>query len=184
MWTVSGKVPTNLSQKHVHKSHSVEVNRSQSSLPLERPSVVRHGKQETGQDKSKTKTATKLDAVHSSQHQAADRIEINLTAAALLDFLRNSQTRARTCSVRSCFELLDTPVIPDPFFHAIFCRRQGRSKEGFSVFGLFDQTKSASGRRCLKEWMLKPLHDIAAISARQVRIGLQQAVLYGTLQAR
>lgn len=51
-------------------------------------------------------------------------------------------------------------------------RQQGRSKEGFSVFGLFDQTKSGPGRRCLKEWMLKPLHDIAAISARQVRGGL------------
>lgn len=37
------------------------------------------------------------------------------------------------------------------------------------MFGLFDRTKSASGRRCLKEWMLKPLHDIAAISVRQVR---------------
>ncbi|CAN0266134.1 unnamed protein product, partial [Hapterophycus canaliculatus] len=45
---------------------------------------------------------------------------------------------------------------------------QGRSKEGFSLFGLFDRTKSMSGRRCLKEWMLKPLHNIAAISARQV----------------
>lgn len=36
------------------------------------------------------------------------------------------------------------------------------------MFGLFDRTKSVSGRRCLKEWMLKPLHNIAAISARQV----------------
>eukprot|EP00752_Nemacystus_decipiens_P013400 g11865.t1 len=53
-------------------------------------------------------------------------------------------------------------------FHPNVISGKGRSKEGFSVFGLFDQTKSASGRRCLKEWMLKPLHDISAISARQV----------------
>ncbi|CAM9117808.1 unnamed protein product [Pylaiella littoralis] len=52
-------------------------------------------------------------------------------------------------------------------FHPNVLSGKGRSKEGFSLFGLFDQTKSASGRRRLKEWMLKPLHDIAAISARQ-----------------
>lgn len=53
----------------------------------------------------------------------------------------------------------------------VYMRRvdgQGRSKEGFSVFGLFDRTRSVSGRRCLKQWMLKPLHDIHAITARQV----------------
>ncbi|CAN0375403.1 unnamed protein product [Laminaria digitata] len=53
-------------------------------------------------------------------------------------------------------------------FHPNVLSGKGRSKEGFSIFGLFDRTRSASGRRCLKEWMLKPLHDIEAIRIRQV----------------
>lgn len=47
---------------------------------------------------------------------------------------------------------------------------KGRSKEGFSVFGLFDRTRSTAGRRCLKEWMLKPLRDVRAINSRQVGV--------------
>eukprot|EP00903_Cladosiphon_okamuranus_P011998 g11267.t1 len=57
-------------------------------------------------------------------------------------------------------------------FHPNVISGKGRSKEGFSVFGLFDQTKSALGRRCLKEWMLKPLYDIANITARQDSVGV------------
>eukprot|EP00904_Undaria_pinnatifida_P009103 jgi/Undpi1/5322/HiC_scaffold_2.g00603.m1 len=52
-------------------------------------------------------------------------------------------------------------------FHPNVLSGKGRSKEGFSIFGLFDRTRSASGRRSLKEWMLKPLHDIDAIRVRQ-----------------
>ncbi|CAM9928524.1 unnamed protein product [Ascophyllum nodosum] len=52
-------------------------------------------------------------------------------------------------------------------FHPNVLSGKGRSKEGFSVFGLFDRTRTASGRRCLKEWMLKPLYDIGDINARQ-----------------
>lgn len=52
---------------------------------------------------------------------------------------------------------------------------KGRSKEGFSVYGLFDRTRSPAGRRCLKEWMLKPLRDVRAIHARQVSGGARRA---------
>jgi DNA mismatch repair protein MSH5 len=42
----------------------------------------------------------------------------------------------------------------------------GRSKEGFSVFGLIDRTLTAQGRRLLRQWMLRPLNDSEAINER------------------
>ncbi|CAN0289925.1 unnamed protein product, partial [Phaeothamnion confervicola] len=42
-----------------------------------------------------------------------------------------------------------------------------RSKEGFSIFGVYDRTISKPGRRCLKQWMLKPSLDLAVINSRQ-----------------
>lgn len=44
---------------------------------------------------------------------------------------------------------------------------QGHSKEGFSLFSLLDRTKSKGGRQILRQWMLKPLMDLEAITARQ-----------------
>jgi hypothetical protein len=43
----------------------------------------------------------------------------------------------------------------------------GNAKEGVSLFSLLDRTKSRSGRQRLREWMLKPLLDVNAISTRQ-----------------
>jgi DNA mismatch repair protein MSH5 len=43
----------------------------------------------------------------------------------------------------------------------------GNSKEGFSLFSFLDRTRSRAGRAQLREWMLKPLTDVAAITARQ-----------------
>ena len=43
----------------------------------------------------------------------------------------------------------------------------GRSKEGFSLFGLFDRTLSIVGRQKLKDWMSKPLFDLQKIKHRQ-----------------
>jgi DNA mismatch repair protein MSH5 len=48
----------------------------------------------------------------------------------------------------------------------------GRSKEGFSLFGLFDRTLSAPGRLKLKEWMAKPFCDIEKIRHRQRGVAL------------
>ena len=43
----------------------------------------------------------------------------------------------------------------------------GTSKEGWSLFSLLDRTRSKGGRQLLREWMLRPLVDPGAISARQ-----------------
>ncbi len=43
----------------------------------------------------------------------------------------------------------------------------GNSKEGFSLFSLLDRTRSRAGRAQLREWMMNPLIDVAAIKARQ-----------------
>ena len=49
---------------------------------------------------------------------------------------------------------------------------KGRSKEGFSLFALLDQTRSRPGRACLKEWMLKPLRSVDRIVQRQLLVEL------------
>ena len=56
--------------------------------------------------------------------------------------------------------------------HPILSKGQGHSKEGFSLFSLLDRTKSKMGRACLKDWMLKPLVDMEAITGRQDGIEL------------
>jgi len=48
----------------------------------------------------------------------------------------------------------------------------GRSKEGFSVFSLFDKTKSLPGRERLKNWMKLPFYDIGRIKQRQNGVSL------------
>lgn len=46
----------------------------------------------------------------------------------------------------------------------------GRSKEGFSLFGIFDRTNSIIGRKLLKEWMLKPLKNKKLIDNRLITL--------------
>jgi DNA mismatch repair protein MSH5 len=52
-------------------------------------------------------------------------------------------------------------------FHPNWISGKGRSKEGFSIFGLFDRTHSILGRRKLREWMSKPFADMDKIVQRQ-----------------
>lgn len=49
----------------------------------------------------------------------------------------------------------------------VAAKGSGNSKEGFSLFSLLDHTKSRAGRQQLREWMLKPLVVVEAISSRQ-----------------
>lgn len=51
--------------------------------------------------------------------------------------------------------------------HPEVIKGKGRSKEGFSLFGLFDRTRSLPGRQCLREWMMKPFCDKDRITKRQ-----------------
>lgn len=46
----------------------------------------------------------------------------------------------------------------------------GRSKEGFSLFGIFDRTNSIIGRKLLKEWMLKPFKNKKLIDNRLITL--------------
>lgn len=48
----------------------------------------------------------------------------------------------------------------------------GRSKEGFSLFGLFDRTRSLPGRQCLRNWMMRPFCDKERIIQRQNGVAL------------
>ena len=51
--------------------------------------------------------------------------------------------------------------------HPLVAKGPGKGKEGFSLFTLLDRTKSKVGKKCLKEWMMKPLLDPATIKERQ-----------------
>jgi len=51
--------------------------------------------------------------------------------------------------------------------HPNWIKGKGRSKEGFSLFGLFDRTSSIIGRKKLREWMLTPYNDLEKILERQ-----------------
>ena len=47
-----------------------------------------------------------------------------------------------------------------------------RGKEGFSLFGLFDRTKSAPGKQRLRNWMLTPFCDKERILHRQQGVAI------------
>ena len=57
-------------------------------------------------------------------------------------------------------------------FHPSQIKGKGRSKEGFSVFAVFDRTNSSGGRRTLREWFRSPLADAARICSRQDGVAL------------
>ena len=44
----------------------------------------------------------------------------------------------------------------------------GQPKEGFSVFGIFNQCVSPMGRRLLRLWFRRPIINLTAIQDRQV----------------
>lgn len=49
----------------------------------------------------------------------------------------------------------------------VAAKGSGNAKEGFSLFSLLDRTGSRAGRTKLREWMLKPLMNVEAITKRQ-----------------
>ncbi|RYH30202.1 hypothetical protein EON65_05855 [archaeon] len=52
-------------------------------------------------------------------------------------------------------------------FHPNWLKGAGKSKEGFSLFSLFDRAQSIPGRFRLRDWMHRPLCDKEAIISRQ-----------------
>ncbi|KAG7342107.1 DNA mismatch repair protein MutS [Nitzschia inconspicua] len=50
--------------------------------------------------------------------------------------------------------------------HPLIGKKNGNSKEGFSLYSLLDRTSSKGGRKLLKNWMLKPLNNLEAINTR------------------
>jgi DNA mismatch repair ATPase MutS len=59
-------------------------------------------------------------------------------------------------------------------FHPNVLKGKGKCKEGFSVLGLFDRTRSIPGRHMLRDWMKKPFFDKTEIIRRQD--GIQFAI--------
>jgi DNA mismatch repair ATPase MutS len=51
--------------------------------------------------------------------------------------------------------------------HPLMVKGKGRSKEGFSVFGVLDRTSSGGGKRFLRDWFRSPLSDLVKLVARQ-----------------
>ena len=50
------------------------------------------------------------------------------------------------------------------------CKAHGCSVPGFSLFVLLDYTVTPIGRRCLRNWMRRPLQSLGEISKRQAAI--------------
>ena len=50
--------------------------------------------------------------------------------------------------------------------------KSGKSKEGYSLFSVFDRTKSKIGRERLKQWMLRPFFQLDKIMERQSGIAM------------
>ncbi|KYQ92250.1 hypothetical protein DLAC_07097 [Tieghemostelium lacteum] len=48
----------------------------------------------------------------------------------------------------------------------------GNSKEGLSVFGIMDRTKTPMGKRMLKSWFMRPSRKVSVIEQRQSLIGI------------
>lgn len=61
-------------------------------------------------------------------------------------------------------------------YHPNWISNYGKSKEGFSLYGLYDRTHSVLGKQKLREWMAKPFCDIDRILERQegVRFTLRE----------
>ena len=57
-------------------------------------------------------------------------------------------------------------------YHPLLANTRGKSKEGFSIFTLLDRTMSKAGRKCLREWMIRPLLDPVEINKRYDTIDL------------
>ena len=53
----------------------------------------------------------------------------------------------------------------------------GQSKEGFSVFGIFNQCVSPMGKRLLRLWFRRPIINLTAIKDRQVSMSTMLARL-------
>jgi DNA mismatch repair ATPase MutS len=51
-------------------------------------------------------------------------------------------------------------------------KSKGKSKEGYSLFAMFDRTKSLPGRTTLRTWMLRPFCDKAQIMRRQSGVAM------------
>lgn len=56
--------------------------------------------------------------------------------------------------------------------HPNVMKGKGRSKEGFSLFGLFDRTNSLPGRQRLRDWMSRPFCNRDKILHRQRGVAL------------
>lgn len=61
-------------------------------------------------------------------------------------------------------------------YHPNWISNYGKSKEGFSLYGLYDRTHSVLGKQKLREWMAKPFCDIDRILERQegIRFALRE----------
>jgi DNA mismatch repair protein MSH5 len=71
------------------------------------------------------------------------------------------------CYMRADSNTLKALQIMKEEFHPNWLKGKGRSKEGFSLFGLLDRTVTPAGRRKLNDWMRKPFNDLDRILSRQ-----------------
>jgi DNA mismatch repair ATPase MutS len=88
----------------------------------------------------------------------------NVIVADLQNLHLDSYMRLDDCSIRA-LQIFKEEIHPNVI------KGSGRSKEGFSLFSVFDRTSSALGRSKLAEWMQKPFCDMERINKRLNGVG-------------
>lgn len=110
-----------------------------------------------------------------------DRPQVVQCLGALVHYLQNEvfgldKNYVLVASVESfpcdCYMRLDSNTfkalqIFNEDFHPNWIKGKGKSKEGFSLFGLFDRSNSPLGKNKLKSWMSKPFNNRDQIIERQ-----------------
>lgn len=93
-----------------------------------------------------------------------------------LDGGKVTVTALKSFAQESCLQIDQSSLNALQIFaeevHPNVMKGKGRSKEGFSLFGLFDRTNSLPGRQRLRDWMTRPLCDKAKILHRQKGVAL------------
>jgi DNA mismatch repair protein MSH5 len=98
-------------------------------------------------------------------------------AGGLISYLRSSTDELRNDCIHritqvnlscvSCdLETLSSLHIIKEDYHPSKIKNPGRSKEGFSLLGILDRTKTAQGKKLLRQWVIRPLISMEEINNR------------------
>ncbi|CAG9313704.1 unnamed protein product [Blepharisma stoltei] len=132
-------------------------------------------------DYNKAKQLTTQQCFQGDEFKATTSLNFSCNAmissiGALISYLTNSSNfssfsiqkvyQIKISGLHCDFQTLKALQIIQEDSHPSKINNAGRSKEGLSIFGLFDNTCTTQGRKKLRQWLLRPLGEISEINAR------------------